>query len=279
MKRAPALLPWLLACWIPAGSAFALEPTLPESTLLDKGYRQMYNLQFNEAHQTFAAYSRQNAADPMGAVSDAAAYLFSEFDRLHILKSEFWIEDQSLFDFHKLPADPAVKKRFDAALAKTQFLADSELKKSPDSANAQLANSLRLGLEADYTALIEKRAMAALAEVKQSRALAEKLLANHPDYYDAWIAIGLENYLLSMKPAPVRWLLHMGGAQTDKGTGLDRLRLTAEKGHYLLPYARLLLAIADLRNHEPSRAKEKLQWLAKEFPGNRLYRDELAKLN
>jgi hypothetical protein len=262
----------LLFCW--TIKSVALEPSL-----LDRGYRQMYNLQFDEAHQTFAAYSRQNAADPMGAVSDAAAWLFSEFDRLHILQSEFWIQDQSLFDFHKLAADPAVKKRFEAALAKTQLLADSELRKSPDNANAQLASALRLGLQADYTALIEKRGLAALAEVKQSRQIAEKLLAKHPDYYDAWIAVGLENYLLSLKPAPVRWFLHLGGAQTDKSVGLDRLRLTAEKGHYLLPYARLLLAIADLRDHAPLRAKEKFQWLAKEFPGNRLYRDELVKLN
>src|SRR5207302_2027563 len=156
-------------CCILQVSALALEPTL-----LDKGYRQMYNLQFSDAHETFAAYSSQNAADPMGAVSDAAAYLFSEFDRLHILQSEFWIEDQSLFDFHKLNADPVVKKRFDEALARTQRLADTELKKSSDSPNAQLASALRLGLQADYTALIEKRAMAALTQVKQSRLIAEK---------------------------------------------------------------------------------------------------------
>ncbi|MES1262464.1 MAG: hypothetical protein ABUS49_12085, partial [Acidobacteriota bacterium] len=261
MKKIAAFL----FCW--AINAAALEPSL-----LDQGYRQMYNLQFAQAHQTFTAYSLRNSADPMGPVSDAAAWLFSEFDRLHILQSEFWIEDQSLFDFHKLAADPVVKKRFEAALSKTQLLADAELRKSPDNANAQLASALRLGLRADYTALIEKRGLAALADVKQSRQIAEKLLAKHPDYYDAWIAVGLENYLLSLKPAPLRWFLHLGGAQTDKSTGLDRLRPTAEKGHYLLPYARLLLAIADLRDHAPLRAKEKLQWLAKEFPGNPLYR-------
>jgi hypothetical protein len=119
----------------------------------------------------------------------------------------------------------------------------------------------------------------AWAEVRQGRQVAEKLLAKHPDYYDAWIAIALENYLLSLKSAPVRWLLRVGGAQTDKTTGFEKMQLTAEKGHYLLPYAPLLPAVADLRNHMPAHASEKLQWLAKEFPGNRLYREELAKLN
>src|ERR1700686_4901520 len=41
--------------------------------LLDQGYRQMYNLKFDEAHRTFAAYERDHPADPLGTVSDAAA--------------------------------------------------------------------------------------------------------------------------------------------------------------------------------------------------------------
>ena len=68
------------------------------------------------------------------------------------------------------------------------------------------------------------------------------------------------------------------GAQADRETGLEKLRLTAEKGHYLLPYARLILAVADIRDKAPQKARLKLEWLAQEFPGNRLYREELAKL-
>ena len=56
-----------------------------EPTSIDQGYRQMYNLQFDAAHRTFGEWQRQHPADPLGPVSDAAAYLFAEFDRLHIL--------------------------------------------------------------------------------------------------------------------------------------------------------------------------------------------------
>src|SRR4051794_34790397 len=60
--------------------------------------------------------------------------------------------------------------------------------------------------------------------------LAEKLLASHPEMKDAYLAVGVENYMLSLKPAPVRWLLHLSGAQTDKETGVRQLKLTAEGG-------------------------------------------------
>jgi hypothetical protein len=245
---------------------------------LDNGYRQMYNLQFAEAHRTFAEYGRQNPADPLGPVSDAAAYLFSEFDRLKILQSQFLTDDDSILDFHKPDADPRVKMQFEASLAKAQQLSEAALKKSPGDPNALFASTLRMGLHSDYLALIEKKQIAALSEVKQSRIMAEQLLKEHPEFYDAWIAVGLENYLLSLKPAPVRWILHMSGSQTDKQAGIDKLEITAEKGHYLLPYARLLLAVADLRDHAPQRAKVRLRWLAKEFPQNRLYGEELARI-
>ena len=55
-----------------------------------------------------------------------------------------------------------------------------------------------------------------------------------PNYYDAYLAIGVENYLFSLKPAPVRWILQAGGAETDRDRGVEDLRLTAEKGRYLV---------------------------------------------
>ncbi len=55
----------------------------------------MYNLDFEGAHRTFAQWQQQHPEDPLGPVSDAAAYLFGEFDRLHILQSQFFIDDSS----------------------------------------------------------------------------------------------------------------------------------------------------------------------------------------
>jgi hypothetical protein len=86
------------------------------------------------------------------------------------------------------------------------------------------------------------------------------------------------NYILGINPAPVRWLLRFYGAKTDKELDIRNLRLTAEKGHYLLPYARLLLAVAALRDKDQDQAKQPLAGLSQEFPKNPLYRRELTRL-
>jgi hypothetical protein len=247
--------------------------SLVRATALDDGYRQMYNLQFEQAHQTFRDWQKAHPSDPMGPVSDAAAYLFSEFDRLHILQSEFFSEDTNFLSMHKLAPDPALKRDFESDLVRTRELAGSSV--DPDAMFAQVLSS---GLESDYLALIEKRYLPALSETKQARAAAEKLLMSQPDYYDAYVAIGVENYLLSLKPAPMRWLLRMGGAETDKQTGIGKLKLTAENGRYLRPFARLMLAVAALRDKDRGGAREQLSWLTGQFPMNHLFREELAKV-
>jgi hypothetical protein len=249
-------------------------PASADTTLLDRGYRQMYDLQFKQAHDTFQAFQSQHPDDPMGPVSDAAAYLFSEFDRLHILQSEFFTHDQHFFTDSKLTPDPQLKRRFQADLDAVRRIAGP----SPTDPNAQFALLLANGLDSDYLALIEKRYSASFQEMKAGRAMAERLLAANPQYYDAWIAVGVENYMLSVKPAPVRWLLRMAGGETDGALGIEKLRLTASKGHYLAPFARLLLAVAALRTGDRNQAAEILTGLTKEYPHNLLYAQELARL-
>jgi hypothetical protein len=264
------------------GSAAALAANLEAlsvNPVIDRGYRQMYNLNFDEAHRTFAQWERDHPADPIGPVSNAAAYLFAEFDRLNILHSEFFVENSMFHRRPKVTPDAAVRQSFDQELDKSAGLSDKILTQNPDEADALFAKILTLGLRADYMALIEHREFDALKVIKNSRATAEKLLMIQPNYYDAYLAIGVENYLFSLKSAPMRWILQAGGAETDRDRGVEDLRLTAEKGRYLNPYARLLLAVAALRDKDLPKARDLLGALAREFPHNRLYAQELAQLH
>lgn len=249
-----------------------------ETTSLDAGYRQMYNLDFDSAHKTFAAWEKAHPEDPLGPVSNAAAYLFAEFDRMHVLESELFVDNTKFEKREKFSPDPKVQAAFEAELHRSEDIANQALAHSAEDHAAIFAKVMVGGLRGDYMALVEKRNLAALSTIKSARSLAEKLLSKDPSYYDAYLAVGVENYLLSVNPAPVRWLLRLSGAQTDKQEGLAKLRLTAEKGHYLAPYARLLLAVAALRDHNRNQARELLSGLATEFPQNPLYRRELARI-
>jgi len=267
----------LLAILFAAISAHATTCADPAPEIVT-GYRSMYDLDFTGAHRIFGDWKRAHPEDPMGPMSDAAAWVFSEFARLHILESEFFTNDGLFAASKRLTPDPAVKNAFDAEIAAARKLGPPALARDPNSENAALALIFSAGLEGDYLALIEKRYLNSLEEMKSSRRQAEQLLQAHPGCADAYLAIGVENYILSLKPLPVRWLLRLGGAQTDSATGVAKLQITADQGRLLQPFARLLLGVAALRAHNPRKAEALLAGLSAEFPHNHLYTLELAKI-
>ena len=260
---------------IPADITRARNAPKPASI---SGYRDLYNLDFPAAHTQFAAWLQQHPDDPLGAASDAAAYLFGEFDRLSIIDVQLFA-DQSRFDSRsKLTPDPGVRKSFDERADQTNHLADVALTVNPRDANALYAKTMVYGMRSDYALMIDKRDVAALSLSKQSSALSKQVLAIDPKMYDAYLASGVENYMLSLKWAPLRWMLSWTGAGTNKEEGIRLLKLTATQGHYLAPFARMMLAVAAIRDNHPQEARDTLTALAKEYPRNTLYTRERDRI-
>ncbi len=214
----------------------------------------------------------------MGPVSEAAGFLFSEFNRLGVLEAQFYENDDAFAGRPKLTPDPALRQNFIAAIGRAENLAHTRLAKDPKDRDALFALTLSSGLQADYAALIEKRNLASLHYTKEASASAQQLLAVCHDCYDALLATGFSKYIIGSMAAPVRWVLRMGGLPADKQGGIADLQTTAEHGRYLAPYARILLALAYVREKNNERALELLTGLRREFPANTLFAREIAHL-
>ncbi len=272
-------IPILLLLLLLATTSRAFPASPLTGNALNDGYHDMYNLQFPAAHIQFEQWMTSHPADPMGPVSDAAAWLFGEFDRLHVIDVQLFA-DQSRFDNReRLTPDSAVRKHFDDRTDQAGHLADTALQHNPNDANALYVKTLISGMRSDYALMIEKRDLAALNYSKEASAYSKQALAADPTLYDAHLASGVENYMLSLKFAPIRWILNFTGASTSREEGIRLLRLTADKGHYLAPFARMMLAVAALRENHPQEARDILTSLSKEYPQNSLYARELARIH
>ncbi|MDE3105420.1 MAG: hypothetical protein KGK08_09625 [Acidobacteriota bacterium] len=246
---------------------------------LNQGYHDLYNLDFADAHRQFQQWMVAHPEDPMGPAADAAAWLFGEFDRLHVIDVELFA-DQSRFDARqRLTPDPAVRSSFEQRTAQADHLADLALQRNQHNAMAYYAKTLVAGMRSDYALMIDKHDLGALSYSKQASALSRQALALDPTLYDAYLATGVENYMLSLRFAPVRWLLSLTGSGTDRAEGIRQLNITAAQGHYLAPFARMMLAVAALRDNQPQQARTILAALAQEYPHNALYRFELNRIH
>ena len=216
--------------------------------------------------------------NPLGPASRASGYLFQEFERLGVLRSELFTNDNSFESRSKLLPDPQLKLRFQKQISLADRLASDMLARNPSSPDALLAKTLVNGLQADYAALIEKRNAESLSYTKEGRRWGERLLRADASCDDAYLALGAENYLVSTKPTFVRLLARLDGARADREQGIQQLRLTAQNGRFLKPFAKLLLAVAALRDHDAAMARNLLTELQQEFPQNQLYSYELNRL-
>lgn len=250
----------------------------PSDARLDRAFRQMYNLDFAGAEVELAAHNREHPQDPLGEAAEGARLLFGEFERLQVLHYEFFADDDAYKRRKPQQPDPEVKRKLDAVLANAESLAAHQIAANPHDKNALFAMNLVYGLRADYAALIERRDWAALNYTKAAKEWADKLLAIAPDYYDAYLGAGIGKYLVSLKPAPVRWFLRLGGVSGNREEGLRDLRITAERGRFLAPFARLLIAIDHLRSGRRDEAIRVLSQLHNDFPNNSLFAQEMARL-
>jgi hypothetical protein len=246
---------------------------------LDRGFQLLYSLDFDGAHNIFAAWEQSHPDDPMGPTADASGLLFSEFHRLGVLESQFFESDKRFENRPKLNTDPAVRDRFNAAIQKAEGIAHGRLAKNPKDRDALFALTLTSGLQGDYAALIEKRSLASLKFTKEATGWAEQTLAVDPNCYDAYLASGFSKFIIGSLNAPMRWLIRLGGISGDKQAGIKELQLTAAHGRYLAPFANILLAMAYVHEHDKPRARELLASLRDQFSTNPLFAREIARLD
>ncbi len=263
----------LFALSLPLSSA-------PDNPIFEAAFQHLYNFDFPAAQALMDSYIAANPRDPMGYTVKAATYVYSEFDRMGILETDFFESDKTISDSrHKLKPDPVAHDRFYANIDKAQALAQASIDKNPNDAPARFAMSLALGELSDYVALVEKHQFASLAITKHAYRESKALLAIDGSYYDAYLTTGFTEYLFGSLPGVIRWIVKFDDVEGDKAKGFRTLELVANKGHYLKALAKILLATGYIREKRPLEAQKLLLDLTTEYPANPLLKKEYQKIS
>ncbi len=270
-RRAVLLAP--AATFLPR-ALFADDETHPIPEL-HAALERMYNFDFVGAHKRLDAYISAHPAQPLGYSFRAAAYLFTELDRLKILESEFLTDNGKIESDDKLEADPKTRDAFVSAIQTSQRTAE---KRVPQDPTALFALCVDEGMTTDYMALIERRRIGSLSYAKRSQSYAVELMRKDPAFVDAKLTSGVSEYLIGSLPFFLKWFIRFPQVDGDKKKAVANLQSVAANGLYLGPFARVLLAIVHLREKRPAESRAQLELLTRDYPENPLFRQELAKL-
>jgi hypothetical protein len=269
-----ALSSSLLCSPQPAQNTTPAFSSIPE---LEQGYRMLYEQKFPEAREVFEKWAAENPEEPFGQVSLAASYLFQEFFLQHVLSSDYFLDDKRFLGGITGTPDPGRIKGFEDSVARARVLAFKRLKKHPRDPEGLFALTLSAGMQSDADSMLLKKHYDALKHMKEANTNAELLLADHPDVYDIYVAPGIAYYVIGSLSSSARFLLWFGGIHGDKKLGMAQVQKTADHGHYLKPFAQILLALSARREKQDALAHKNLKELTEEFPGNLVYDAEYAK--
>jgi hypothetical protein len=256
------------------GAAGSIQ-NIPE---FEAAFRQMYELHFGEARAGIEAWQKDHSEDPFGHAARAATFLFEEFYQQGVFTSAFFLNDKTFLDGIEGKPDETRRRGFLDAIHGAQELAGRRLEANTDDVEALFVLTISSGMLADYTSLIEKRHLAALKFMREAEDYSKRLLARQPGMQDAYVALGCANYIIGSLPGYKQFFLRLGGIKGDRARGMAQLEEAVRGGHYLQPFAKIMLALVSLREKQPNRARLLLQELAREFPANPVFQRELDLL-
>ena len=243
---------------------------------LEEAFNHMYRLQFPEARTEIAAYQNLHPNDALGKAAEAASYLFEEFEAKGVLTSAFFLDDKRFLG--GVEGSPEVNRnlKFLEANRQARAMAQERLRNYSRDPDPLLVLSIADGMESNYDAMIEKKQLASLSMLKQADAEATKVLSIDPDAKDAYVSLGSANYIIGCLPGYKKAFLWFGGVHGDKQRGIEQMQSAASGGHFLRPFAKIMLALAYEREHQYREAGMLLAELHKEFPENPHFSAEMA---
>ncbi len=278
MSRILVVLCLFLAASESSGQTQPEAAILPQSPI-DQAFRRMYNFDFAGANAILDEELRHHPDLPLIHSVRAVSLLFAEFDRLNILETDFFANDDEVTDKKKLKPEPEARTRIFFETAQARKWASAKLAVDPQDRDALLAMCMAAGVETDYTSLVEKKYLRSYSLSKEDLKYAQKLLALKPPVMDAYLTIGSVEYAVGRLNFFFRIFIRFDQIQGNKQKGIENLMKVVEGGRYYPPFAKILLSVIYVREKRLSQALALMKEVERDYPENPLFRKEVIRIS
>ena len=249
-------------------------PADPNAAAFDHFYDMNYNL----ATQEFRDFTVAHPQSADGWNYLAQAIFYSGMFDCGIMGSDLVKDNDAILHSAKVVLPPERDLEMHNALDKAEALARGRLGENPNDANALYALGVSYGLRANYELLAKHAWLAGLKAANESRKLHEQVIKIDPTNYDARLVPGTHQYMVGTLPLFIRIAAKAAGVNGNKAEGLKKVELTATRGDRSKVDAQILLAVLYRREGRSASGIPILQKLSDSYPGNFVFRVELAKL-
>jgi tetratricopeptide (TPR) repeat protein len=256
----------------------ALPPELIE--IRSSGSEALYNLDYATAREKFTELRERLPQHPSGDLNLAALIWMEHLYKTRRLQTTLYTQEGFYAGGAKSkegdPIEAGVDKAFRDHIAQAKTKAQKLVDRAPNDADALYFLGAVYGVLAGYEASAGRKFMSALRNGSRCRELHQRAVKLRPEGYDAYLSIGLYNYVVGSLPGFVRFLVGFIGVSGNKEKGIRELRMAVEKGLYNQDDAAVILLAVYQREGRPQEALPLLEKLSAKYPRNYLVRLEMA---
>ena len=249
-----------------------LDPQVKQSML------DFHNLDFDAALKIQEQVAQQHPNDPMAWDYVLVTLIFRELYHQDLLDTTYYAHDSFLTTKRDVQVLPATRSRIEDLTNKAIQLADAQLKANPRDANAYFARGYAKGMHAAFITLVDHSFAGAARQGYSARNDSESALKIDPQYADARMAIGIQQFAVASLPRWIRLIVGIMGVGGNKEQGLENLRQAAAHGIVTPVAARTALSVFLRHDARYTEALTVERGLADQFPHDYLFRLEVANL-
>jgi tetratricopeptide (TPR) repeat protein len=249
-----------------------LDPTVRE------GFKHFYILDYDGAMKLFKEVLQAHPQDPMAVGYVLMDTIFRELYRQDLLDTTYYAHEHFLSSGHRSDVSPAVRQQVEQLTDKAVSLADARIKANPNDKDAYFARGYARGMHAVWMTLVDHSFTGAARQGLSSRNDNEQVLKLDPNYADAKMAVGIQQFAVASLPRFVRMLVGIAGVGGSKEQGLALLRDSAAHGTATSVESQTAMSLFLRHDHRYNEAYAVAQGLAKQYPHDFLFRLEEANL-
>jgi tetratricopeptide (TPR) repeat protein len=242
------------------------------------GYEHFYNLDYDGAEALFDKVQKAHPDAPMAYNYLLMVAIFRELYHQDLLDTTYYAHDSFLTSKRNVWIPDATRQRIEGLTNKVVSLCDQRIKANGQDKDAYFARGYARGLHAAFITLADHSFAAAARQGYAARNDSEQALKIDPQYADAKMAVGIQQFAVASLPRLIRLVVGIVGVGGNKEKGLEMLRDAAAHGVATNVESRTVLSLFLRHDGRYPEALAVQRGLAEQYPHDYLFRLEEANL-
>jgi tetratricopeptide (TPR) repeat protein len=273
----------ILAClllfsgWAQAQAAAHTDP-LNLDPVVHQGFDRFYDLDFDASLKDFNQVAQQHPQDPMAWDYILVTTIFRELYHQDLLDTTYYAHDSFLFNKREINVSKQARDEINGLTDKIISMCNARLDQNSNDKNALFARGYAKGMHAAFIALADHSFTAAARQGLQARNDSEAVLKLDPQYADAEMAVGIQQFAVASLPRFLRLMVGMFGVGGSKTKGIAMLRDASQHGVITTVESRTALSLFLRHDGRYPEALQVEHSLADQYPHDYLFVLEVANL-